>query len=124
MLAGVADATPKPGVGEVEMIRRLKSAKDSAVKVRTQSFNQTIAPIVAYPAQLRESLSGSATVALISVCRGFRPGGQDSPTTAAKHALRSLARRYHQLGNEIRGLEAEPKGLTSKIARAWWTASE
>ena len=40
VLAGVADATPKSGVGEVEMIRMLKSAKDSAVKARTQAFNQ------------------------------------------------------------------------------------
>ena len=32
VLAGVANATPKSGDGEVEMIRMLKSAKDSAVK--------------------------------------------------------------------------------------------
>ena len=32
MLAGVADATPKRGDGEVEMIRMVKSTKDSAVK--------------------------------------------------------------------------------------------
>ena len=40
VLSGVADATPKSGEGEVEMIRMLKSAKDSAVKARTQAFNQ------------------------------------------------------------------------------------
>ena len=38
VLAGVADATPKSGQGEVEMIRMLKSAKDSAVKARTQAI--------------------------------------------------------------------------------------
>ena len=32
VLAGIADVTPKSGEGEVEMIRMLKSAKDSAVK--------------------------------------------------------------------------------------------
>ena len=36
VLAGVADATPKSGQGEVEMIRMLKSTKDSAMKARTQ----------------------------------------------------------------------------------------
>ena len=36
VLAGVADATPKSGEGEVEMIRMFKSTKDSAVKARTQ----------------------------------------------------------------------------------------
>ena len=46
VLAGVAEATPKSGEGEVEMIRMLKSAKDSAVKARTQAFNQMKALIV------------------------------------------------------------------------------
>ena len=32
VLAGVAAATPKSGEGEVEMLRMLKSAKDSAIK--------------------------------------------------------------------------------------------
>ena len=116
VLAGVADATPKSGVGEVEMIRMLKGAKDSAVKARTQAFNQMKALIVTSPAQLRESLSGSTTAALVSVCRGFRPGRLDSPTAAAKHTLRSLARRYHQLGKEVKDLEAELKRLTSTVA--------
>ena len=35
VLAGVADATPKSGEGEVEMVSMLKSAGDSAVKART-----------------------------------------------------------------------------------------
>ena len=58
VLAGVADATPKSGQGEVEMIRMLKSAKDSAVKARTQAINQMKALVVTAPAQLRESLDG------------------------------------------------------------------
>ena len=37
VLAGVAEATPKSGEGEVEMIRMIKSVKDSAVKARTQA---------------------------------------------------------------------------------------
>ena len=71
VLAGVADATPKSGDDEVEMIRMLKSAKDSAVKGRTQAFNQMTGLIVTSPSQLRETLSGSTTAALVSLCRGF-----------------------------------------------------
>ena len=37
-LSGVADATPKSGEGEVEMIRMLKSAKDSAVLCSALSY--------------------------------------------------------------------------------------
>ena len=40
VLSRVAYATPKSGRGEVEMIRMLKSTKDSAVKARTQAGNQ------------------------------------------------------------------------------------
>ena len=116
VLAGVADATPKSGDDEVEMIRMLKSAKDSAVKGRTQAFNQMTGLIVTSPSQLRETLSGSMTAALVSLCRGFRPGRLDGPTAAAKYALRFLARRYHQLGKETKGLEAELKRLTSAVA--------
>ena len=49
VLAGVADATPKSGEGEVEMIRMFKSTKDSAVKARTQAINQMKALVVTGP---------------------------------------------------------------------------
>ena len=116
VLAGVADAIPKSGEGEVEMIRMLKSGKDSAVKARTQALNQMKALIVTAPAPLRESLSGSTTAALVSRCRGLRPGPLDGTTAAAKYTLRSLARRYHQLGKEIKDLEAELQRLTDTVA--------
>ena len=60
VLAGVADAIPKSGKGEVEMIRMLKSAKNSAVKARTQAVNQMKALVVTAPAELREKLDASA----------------------------------------------------------------
>ena len=107
VLAGVADAIPKSGDGEVEMIRMLKSAKDSAVKARTQAVNQMKALVVTAPAGLRESLSSLATSDLASRCARFRPGHLDNPTAAAKYALRSLACRYRQLSQEIHGLKVE-----------------
>ena len=116
VLAGVADATPKSGEGEVEMIRMLKSAKDSAVKARTQAANQMKALIVTAPAQLRETLDGLPTAALATRCAGFRPGRLDDPTMAARYTLRSLARRYRQLSKEIQDLQAE-------LARLIWTTA-
>ena len=110
VLAGVAEATPKSGEGEVEMIRMLKSAKDSAVKARTQAANQMKALIVT--AQLRETLDGLTTAALATRCKSFRPGRLEDPAAAAKYALRSLARRYRQLGKEIRELQIELERLT------------
>ena len=73
VLAGVADATPKSGEGEVEMIRMLKSARDSAVKARTQAGNQMKALVVTAPAELREMLDGLTTSALAKRCRTLIP---------------------------------------------------
>ena len=101
VLAGVADATPKSGEGEVEMIRMLKSAKDSAVKARTQAVNQMKALVVTAPAELREALDGLSAGALATRCKSFRPGRLDGPMAAARYALRSLACRYRQLSGEI-----------------------
>lgn len=111
VLAGVAVATPKSGEGEVEMIRMLKSTKDSAVKARTQTANQMKALVLTAPADLRETLDGLTTSALAKRCRNFRTSRLDDPKTAAKYALRSLAHRYHQLSDEVRDLEAELERL-------------
>ena len=118
VLAGVADATPKSGEGEVEMIRMLKSAKDSAVKARTQAINHMKALVVTAPAELRETLDGLAAGALVTRCKSFRTGRLDGPLAAARYTLRSLARRYRQLSEEVRDLEAELDRLTRTAAPA------
>ena len=118
VLAGIADAIPKSGEGEVEMIRMLKSAKNSAVMARTQAVNQMKALVVTAPAELRERLDGLATGALAERCRNFRPGRLDSPKAAAKYTLRSLACRYRQLSKEIQDLKAELERLIQATAPA------
>ena len=118
VLAGVANGSPKSGEGEIEMIRMLKSTKDSSVKARTQAVNQMKALVVTAPAGLRETLDGLTATALAARCRGFPPGRLGDPTAAAKYALRSLARRYLQLYKDIRGLQAEPERLTRMAAPA------
>jgi transposase len=118
VLAGVADATPKSGEGEVEMIRMFKSTKDSAVKARTQAINQMKALVVTAPAGLRETQSGLSATALAVRCKGFRPGRLENPTAAAKYALRSLACRYRQLDKETGELQAELERLTQMAAPA------
>ena len=118
VLAGVADAIPKSGQGEVEMIRMLKSTKDSAVKARTQAINQMKALVVTAPAELRETLDGLTATALAARCKSFRPGRLEDPTAAAKYTLRSLACRYLQLDKEIRDLRAELERLTRTAAPA------
>ena len=118
VLASVADATPKSGEGEVEMIRMLKSAKNSAVVARTQAVNQMSALVVTAPPELRERLDGLGTSALAKRCGRFRPGHLDNSTAAAKYTLRSLACRYRQLDKEIQDLKAELERLIQTKAPA------
>ncbi len=118
VLAGVAGATPKSGEGEVEMIRMLKIARDSAIKARTQAVNQMKALVITAPAGLRETLDNLATRDLVTRCNGFRPGRPDNPTAAAKYAFRSLASRYRHLSRESVDLEAELHRLTRATAPA------
>src|SRR3712207_5724329 len=56
VLGGQATAPPKSGTSEVEMIRHLKVARDTAVKARTQAMLALKAIIVGAPAALRERL--------------------------------------------------------------------
>ena len=116
VLSGVAVGTPKATDGSVEMIRMLKVARDSAVKARTQSLNQIKALLVTAPAELRESIRGLSTPRLLDHCAAFRPGVPDSPTTAAKQALRSLARRNLALGAEVKEHDEGIRRLVSGAA--------
>ncbi len=118
VLAGVAHDRPKSGVDKVEMIRMLKSTKDSAMKSRTQAINQIKAIIITAPVELREVLRGLATNRLVLRCAKLRPGQLGTPTAAAKYVLRSLARRHTQLTQEIETLDAELARLTLAFAPA------
>ena len=80
VLSGVANGTPKSGDGEVEMIRMLKSAKDSAVKARTQAVNQMKVLVVTAPVQLRETLEGLSPAEFTSRCARLRLGHVDDLT--------------------------------------------
>ena len=118
VLAGVADATPKSGRDEVEMARILKSARDAAVKARTQAGSQIKALVVPAPAELRETLEGLTTIALITRCKSFHSGRVDGPKAAAKYTLRSLACRHRQLNKEVQELETGLERLTRAAAPA------
>ena len=118
VLSGRATATPKAADGEVEMIRQLKIAKDTAVKARTQAMVTLKTLVVTAPADLREQLDGLSKMALIERCAGLRPGPMTTPLAATKQALRGLARRWQQLQLEIKGHERHLTTLTGSVAPA------
>jgi transposase len=117
VLAGEALGEPKSGDGRVEMIRTLRSARQSAVKARTQAANQLQALLVTAPEELRHRLRELPTKELVATCARFRPGDDpDNIETATRFALRSVARRHEILSGEITQLDAQLKRLVAEVA--------
>src|SRR4029450_2028329 len=83
VLGGRATALPKSGTGEVEMIRHLKVARDTAVKARTQAMLALKAIIVGAPAALRERLEAIiGRMALVRHLAALRPGPPGAGSTS------------------------------------------
>jgi transposase len=116
-LAGERTGTPKQRDGRVEALRNLRVARRSAVDQRADTQRQIKALIVTAPDQLRTQLRGLAVKPLISTCANLRPDRTDAatPGTAAKIALRSLARRHQQLAVEVTDLDELIEPLVAAI---------
>jgi transposase len=116
VLAGEAVGEPKSGDGKVEMMRTLRSARQSAVKARTQAANQLKALLVTAPEVLRHRLRELPTKELVTTCARLRPGDDpDNIERATKFALRSVARRHEALSEEITQLDAQLDRLVAEV---------
>ena len=117
VLAGEAVGEPKSADGRVEMIRVLRSARQSAVKARTQAANQLQGLRVTAPEELLNRLRNLSTKELVAVAARFRLGDdlRDVPS-ATKFALRSVARCYEALSEEIAELDAHLGRLVAQVA--------
>jgi transposase len=117
VLGGQATALPKSGTGEVEMIRHLKVARDTAVKARTQAMLALKAIIVGAPAALREQLEAiTGKMALVRHLAALRPGPLTTTTASAEASLRAIARRWLDLDAEIGAHDAHLGRLTERCA--------
>jgi hypothetical protein len=116
-LAGTRTGTPKQRDGRVEALRNLRIARRSAIQHRADTQRQIKALIVTAPDNLRSQLRSLTTRALITTCAALRPDRTQAgdPATAAKIALRSLARRHQHLTIEITELDELLKPLVAEI---------
>ncbi|NBE80948.1 IS110 family RNA-guided transposase [Micromonospora rubida] len=116
-LAHERTSIPKQRDGSVEALRNLRVARRSAVDQRADAQRQIKTLIVTAPDDLRAQLRGLAVKQLISTCANLRPDRTDAatPGTAAKIALRSLARRHQQLAVEIADLDELLEPLVAAI---------
>jgi transposase len=117
VLAGETAGVPKSADGRVEMIRVLRAARRSAVKARTQAANQLRGILVTAPEALRHRLRALTTKELVAVAARFRLGNDPKDLqTATRFALRSVARRYQCLAEEIADLDAQLGRLVAETA--------
>jgi transposase len=103
-LSGRATTIAKTSDGLMEMMRMFKTAKDSAVKSRTQACRSSAARVTGWTEQP-------------SACPPMRRPqshqSHDLHSSAAAYTLRSLARRILQLAEEINDLNGQ---ITSAIS--------
>ena len=118
VLAGEAAGLAKSDEDRVGMIRSLRIARRSAVKMRTQIANQMDALVLTASTDLRERLRHLSHDALVTLAAGFRPGAVTTPAAATKLALRGLAERHRLLAAELDQLDVELRRLTVEAAPA------
>lgn len=107
-LAARATGTPKHRTGQVEALRNLQVARRCAISHRADIQRRLHALVVTAPEPLRGRLHSLTPTQLVAACAALRPdpARAGEPATAAKLALRQLARRHQQLTTEITELDA------------------
>ena len=119
VLSGEAPGGAKDTTGIVEAIRHLTVARDGAIKARAAALCQLGDLVITAPAAVRVQLAVRKTLERkATVCARLRPDRTDParPTSAAKVALRSIARRIAQLTKEAAALEAQLAVLVVRAA--------
>jgi transposase len=116
-LPGRAGGIPKARTGTVEAVRSLRVARSGAVKAGIAAQNSLISMVRTGPEPLRCQLAGLRGQRLAGACAALRPGPDTRDvTTAAKIALRRIARRCQFLQAEIRDADRELRALVTAAA--------
>ena len=117
LLAGTSMPVPKAADGQVEAIRLVKIARDSAVKARSAAMITLKATLVTASAQLRAALEPLSDYKLIEAAAALSAeAGPSDPGTAMHYALSCLARRWLVLHEEVKAHSRHLKRLTRQAA--------
>lgn len=103
VLSGAGTATPKVRDAQIEAIRLLKIARDTAVKGHSAAMITLKAVLVTASDSLRGELEPMTDHKLVLACSRLDTGGDIvDPEVAMRHILASLAKRYLGLHEEIK----------------------
>jgi transposase len=116
VLSGEAASVPKTSDGNVEVLRLVKIARDTAVKSRTQAMIALKSALVTAPDALRIELEGQSDFRLISACAVLRDEPPLERLRAIRYVLRSLAQRWLALHEEIKLHTRHLKQITEETA--------
>jgi transposase len=100
------EASTDPKRASIEPLRALTVTRRSAVKAQQAAWRQIGSLLVNAPAQLRDRYRDLTRSKLVATLADTRPGqNHDISQADTVYALRSLARRYRDLTEEITELE-------------------
>ena len=106
-LHGRRTSIPKTKDGAVESLRVLRVTRNTAIRARRNALQLLRMSIVAAPEELRDQVRNLTKMQLIRTCAAWRPDLTNAadPVSATRIALKSLARRILELGDEIAALD-------------------
>ena len=116
LLAGTETAVAKASNADAEILRVLKSTRDSAVRCRTRAITQLKALVIVVPAELLETLQHLDTAELVNRCLDRNEEVASSPLTAACLAMKTLAERICHLEQERMVLDRQLDRITQTVA--------
>lgn len=104
-LSGRAEAAPKHE--ELEAIRALHNARQSAVKASTAAMNQIHHMLITAPSPVREKYRALKEKRLLDALAASRPGSHEPTSRAVMIALKTLAKRHQYLSTQADELKEQ-----------------
>lgn len=116
--AGKRTVTPKSRDGMIESLRVLKACRKTAVAARRVALQMMHNTIICAPDELRDTLRKLTRMQLIRTLAAWRPDLSDyrNVSSAYRIALKSLARRYLELHDEIADLDVMIGAIVDELA--------
>jgi transposase len=104
---GQRTTIPKTKDGSVEALRVLRVTRANAVRERKNALQLLHMTIVASPEELRDQVRNLTRMQLIRTCAAWRPDTSNAtdPVSAYRISMKSLARRFLELSDEIADLD-------------------